>query len=379
MSKRIENINREIIEWAIIRYGKSLDEFYSNNPSVESWVRDEKNPTIKQLEEFTHKVHVPFGYMFLSNPPVEKIPMPFFRSAQRASTDKVSLNVYHTIQIIQNRQEWLTDYLKELDFPVLDFVGKYTVNNNYKTIVNDIRETLQIEPNWASRLQSRDSALNYLTEKIEEIGIIVTFNGIVGANTHRPIDVEECRGFTLVNKQVPFMFINAADAKAAQLFTLMHELAHIWLGESAGFDNQGLLPANNPIEILCDKIAAELLVPEDSFQEEWRISQNFKDLSNFFKVSQIVIARRALDKNFISRNTFFDFYENYMIDYKKKKVGQKDGGNYYATTRKRVSVRFAGFVDSAVKDDKLLYRDAYRLTGLKGDTYDKFMTEYLYQ
>jgi Zn-dependent peptidase ImmA (M78 family) len=322
---------------------------------------------------------VPFGYMFLSNPPVEKIPIPFFRSAQKASTDKVSLNVYHTIQIIQNRQEWLTDYLKELDFPVLDFVGKYTVNSNYKTIVNDIRETLQIEPNWASRLQSRDIALNYLTEKIEETGIIVTFNGIVGANTHRPIDVEECRGFTLVNKQVPFMFINAADAKAAQLFTFMHELAHIWLGESAGFDNKDLLPANNPIEILCDKIAAELLVPEDSFQEEWRISQNFKDLSNFFKVSQIVIARRALDKNFISRNTFFDFYENYMIDYKKKKVGQKDGGNYYATTRKRVSVRFAGFVDSAVKDDKLLYRDAYRLTGLKGDTYDKFMTEYLYQ
>ncbi len=379
MSIRVENINREIIEWAIIRYGKSLEEFYNNNPRVESWVRGEKNPTIKQLEEFTHKVHVPFGYMFLSNPPVEKIPIPFFRSAQKASTDKVSLNVYHTIQIIQNRQEWLTDYLKELDFPVLDFVGKYTVNSNYKTIVNDIRETLQIEPNWASRLQSRDIALNYLTEKIEETGIIVTFNGIVGANTHRPIDVEECRGFTLVNKQVPFMFINAADAKAAQLFTFMHELAHIWLGESAGFDNKDLLPANNPIEILCDKIAAELLVPEDSFQEEWRISQNFKDLSNFFKVSQIVIARRALDKNFISRNTFFDFYENYMIDYKKKKVGQKDGGNYYATTRKRVSVRFAGFVDSAVKDDKLLYRDAYRLTGLKGDTYDKFMTEYLYQ
>jgi len=379
VSIRVENINREIIEWAIIRYGKSLEEFYNNNPRVESWVRGEKNPTIKQLEEFTHKVHVPFGYMFLSNPPVEKIPIPFFRSAQKASTDKVSLNVYHTIQIIQNRQEWLTDYLKELDFPVLDFVGKYTVNSNYKTIVNDIRETLQIEPNWASRLQSRDIALNYLTEKIEETGIIVTFNGIVGANTHRPIDVEECRGFTLVNKQVPFMFINAADAKAAQLFTFMHELAHIWLGESAGFDNKDLLPANNPIEILCDKIAAELLVPEDSFQEEWRISQNFKDLSNFFKVSQIVIARRALDKNFISRNTFFDFYENYMIDYKKKKVGQKDGGNYYATTRKRVSVRFAGFVDSAVKDDKLLYRDAYRLTGLKGDTYDKFMTEYLYQ
>ena len=105
MSKRIKNINRDVIEWAIIRNGNSLEEFYAHNPDVESWTKGEKYPTLKQLENFTHKVHVPFGYMFLDNPPVETIPLPFFRTGQKAQTEKVSLNVFHAIQLIKDRQE----------------------------------------------------------------------------------------------------------------------------------------------------------------------------------------------------------------------------------------------------------------------------------
>ena len=120
MSTRVENINKEIIEWAIIRNGNSLEEFYAQNPNVESWIKGEKNPTVKQLENFTHKVHVPFGYMFLPKPPNETIPLPFFRTGKK-NTNKVSLNVFHTIQIIQDRQNWLTEYLEELNFTDLDF------------------------------------------------------------------------------------------------------------------------------------------------------------------------------------------------------------------------------------------------------------------
>ena len=65
VSTRVENINKEIIEWAIIRNGNSLKDFYSENTNVEKWIKGEKFPTVKQLEDFTHKVHVPFGYMFL--------------------------------------------------------------------------------------------------------------------------------------------------------------------------------------------------------------------------------------------------------------------------------------------------------------------------
>jgi Zn-dependent peptidase ImmA (M78 family) len=378
MSTRVENINKNIIEWAIVRNGNSIEEFYEQNPNVESWVKEDKNPTVKQLEDFTHKVHVPFGYMFLENPPIENIPLPFFRTGSVNETNKVSLNVFHTIQNILDRQNWLTEYLNELDFPNLNFIGKYNIDNNYKVIVNDIRNILKLELDWASKHNSWEQALDFLTNQIEEAGIIVTFNGIVGTNTRRVIDVNECRGFVLVNSKAPFLFINSADAKAAQMFTLIHELAHVWLGESAGFDNQNLIPANNPVEILCDKVAAEFLVPEIIFMNKWELIQDFRILSRIFKVSQIVIARRALDLNLITKNNFLEFYNQYMADFKFKKSNQGSGGNFYATARKRVSLRFASFVNNAVKENKLLYRDAYKLTNLKGETYNKFVTEYLY-
>lgn len=378
MSTRIENINKEIIEWAIIRNGNSLEDFYEQNSNVESWIKGEKKPTVKQLESFTHKVHVPFGYMFLTHPPEENIPLPFFRTIHNNDGNKVSLNVYHTIQIIQDRQNWLTEHLDELAFSKLDFVGKFNITNDYKTIVNDIRNVLQLELDWANKHNNWELALDFLSSKIEEAGIIVTFNGIVGTNTHRVIDINECRGFVLVNNKAPFMFINSADAKAAQMFTLIHELAHVWLGESAGFDNQNLLPAEDPLEILCDKVAAEFLVPEIQLLKKWETTQNFTYLSRIFKVSPIVIGRRALDLNLISKNHFLAFYNHYMNDFRLKKENQNSGGNFYATAKKRVSLRFASFVNNAVKDNKLLYRDAYKLTNMKGDTYNKFITEYLY-
>ena len=377
MSTRVENINKELIEWAIIRNGNSLEDFYAQNPMVESWIKGEKFPTVKQLENFTHKVHVPFGYMFLPQPPNETIPLSFFRTGKN-STNKVSLNVFHTVQIIQDRQNWLTEYLKELNFPELEFVGKFNIKDNYIDIVNDIRNMLKLELDWASKHNKWEEALDYLTLKIEEAGIIVTYNGIVGNNTHRVIDVNECRGFVLVNKKAPFLFINSADAKAAQMFTIIHELAHVWLGKSAGFDNANLLPADDPLEILCDKVAAELLVPEIYFLKKWETTQDFKYLSRIFKVSPIVIGRRALDLNLINLKYFMDFYNNYMSYFKTNKDKQSSGGDFYATTKKRISLRFAAFVNNAVKENKLLYRDAYRLTSMKGETYNKFINEYLY-
>lgn len=377
MATRIETINSNILNWAITRAGNDLEEFYMENSDVLDWINGDKNPTLKQLEKFTHKVHVPFGYMFMNEPPKEEVPIPFFRTGS-APRDNISLNVYQTIQIIQDRQNWLTNYLQENEYSDLNFVGKYNNSSDYKEIANDIRKTLNLSVNWASKLGTWEQALEYLTLQIEEIGVIVNFNGIVGNNTRRKILVDECRGFVLVNNKAPFLFINSGDARAAQMFTLIHEIAHIWLGESAGFDNKQMLPANNPTEILCDKIAAEFLIPEIFFKEKWNTSQNIKYLSSVFKVSPIVIARRALDLGLMSKPSFFEFYNTYMSEFKKKKENQGSGGNFYATAKKRISLRFVGYVNNAVNDNNLLYRDAYKLTSLKGNTYEKFINEYLY-
>lgn len=378
MVNRIENINSNLIEWAITRAGFSLKDFFVKNPKVQEWITGNKHPTIKQLEDFTHKVHVPFGYLFLNEPPQEELNIPFFRTG-RGEVNKVSLNVYHTIQMLQERQAWLTEYLIDSGYDNLQFVGSFDKRGNYKEIVDDIRETLHLQEGWASEFKTWEDTLDHLTKKIEEIGVIVTFNGVVGNNTRRKIAVEECRGFVLVNEKAPFLFINSADAKAAQMFTLIHELAHIWIGKSAGFDNDDMLPANDPVEMLCDKIAAEFLAPEALFRELWKDTNNYKTISRRLKVSPIVVARRALDLALINKVEFFEFYNSYIQAFRRKKENQSPGGNFYATAKKRVSLRFVNYVNNAVKEDHLLYRDAYRLTNLKGNTYEKFVNEYLYQ
>ena len=368
-------IKPALIEWAIRRAGYPVQTFVEEHPNVGKWISGEKIPTVNQLEVFSKLVHVPFGYLFLPQPPQEQLPIPYFRTGQHRGGP--SLNVFDMVLILQQRQQWLTEYLSENGTDPLSFVGKFKIRNGYRVIVADIRKKLGLEEDWATHCENSDKALDYLTHKIEDAGIIVNFSSIVANNTHRAIPVDECRGFVLVNDFAPFMFVNSGDAKGAQLFTIVHELAHVWLGVSAGFDNTKMLPANDPTEILCDQVAAEFLVPETLFTSFWSRTQDFSTIAKHFKVSQIVVARRALDLNFITRSAFFSFYNLYMADFHAKKEKQGGGGDFYLTQRKRLSLRFAAFVNQAVKENRLLYRDAYKITGLKGSTYDQFITKHL--
>jgi Zn-dependent peptidase ImmA (M78 family) len=375
--KTVIDINPNMLTWAIARAGYELQDFIEKYPLVINWLEGIKKPTVKQLEKFSNWVHIPFGYLFLSEPPKEDIPFPFFRTGKN-QVDKVSLNVFDTIQILQRRQDWLTDYLIENEMDKISFVGKFNEKTDYKIIVNDIRLTLGLTEEWASNFQTFEETLIFISKRIEEIGVIINFNGVVENNNYRPILVDECRGFVIVNDFAPFMFINAADAKAAQLFTIIHELAHIWLGKSAGFDNHNLLPAEDPIEKLCDMVAAEFLVPKDSILRLWNEKPSIDFAKRYFKVSPIVIARRLLDLKLIDKKHFFEFYNEYMKAIQFKKDNQTGGGDFYATSRKRISVSFATYVNQAVKQNKLLYRDAYKITGLKGDTFQTFVNQHLH-
>lgn len=369
------NINANMLIWAIARAGYDREEFVAKAPNVQLWIKGEKKPTVKQLETFSKKVHLPFGYLFLPNPPEEKLPIPFFRTNNPQPTG-VSVNVYDTILLMQQRQDWLKEYLKDNDFKPISFIGKFRNQPNVAAIVHDIRNTLGLHENWASQCAAWTDALEKLTRKIEEAGIISVFNGVVENNTRRPINVDECRGFVLADDYAPFMFINNSDGKAAQMFTIVHELAHLWSGHSAGFDFRKLRPADDPTEILCDKVAAEFLVPQNAFNEVWQRRASIKYCSRFFKASEIVIARRALDTGKISLQDFYNFYDEYAKREFIKKEKQAGGGDFYAAARKRLNMTFASHVNRAVKTGKLLYRDAYRLTGLKGDAYQTFFAQH---
>lgn len=369
------NIKPNLIEWAISRAGYEKPEFFEKFPRAESWLDEDKSPTLPQLRDFARKAHVPFGYLFLQEPPAETLPIPFFRTIG-GETDRIDVNLRDTILNIQQRQDWIREYLIEQGEEGLEFIGKFNPQNRLEDVVIDIKATLGLKKDWASHLPNWQKALDHLAEKVDESGIFIIFNSVVDNNTHRPIRVEECRGFVLCDEYAPFMFINSADSKSAQMFTIVHELAHLWIGESAGFDFRQLQPFQNQVETFCDAVAAEFLVPEEDFNFQWQITQDFEELAKFFKVSQIVIGRRALDTGKINLETFFEFYNDHVAKFKQRKEERGSGGNFYATLRKRLNPRFFETVHRAVREKKLLHKHAYELTGLKGGTYQNAVKEY---
>lgn len=367
-------VHTEMLTWAITRAGYRVQEFVEHHPRVQQWMEGEKRPSLPQLRDFAKKVNVPFGYLLLEKPPEETLPLPFFRSVN-GGKPKINLNVRDAILTLQRRQDWIREYLAEHGNTPLNFVGRFADNRGMEIVVQDIRNTLGLSDMWASAFRNRDEALDHLKKQIEAVGIFTVFNSVVDNNTRRSIPVDDCRGFVLVDQHAPFMFVNSADSKAAQMFTLVHELAHIWVGESAGFDFRQLQPAEDKLEKFCDQVAAEFLVPENVFNKLWSEQPDFSHISRKLKVSQLVIARRALDLKKIDRNSFFEFYEDFYQQFKKKKEKQSDGGNFYATLKNRLNTRFFYTVHRAVKENKLLHREAYQLTGLKGKTFENAVHE----
>ncbi len=160
-----------MLEWAITRAGYSLARYREDHEDVAAWIDGEKKPTLKQLEEFANKLHVPFGFLFLTTPPVEQSPIPFFRG--EANNGHLDLNTYDTVLTLQRRQEWLANYLTDNDFEQMAFVGSLHGCTSVNRIENTVRHLLGIEKTWAFPLRGSEQAVNTITEILEELGVIV--------------------------------------------------------------------------------------------------------------------------------------------------------------------------------------------------------------
>lgn len=368
-------VNTEILKWATNRSGKT-DTIFLKFPNLPKWLNNESQPTLKQLESFAKATSTPLGYFFLSTPPVIKLPIPFYRTIDDQHLSNPSVDLIDTVQAMERRQAWMSEYYIDQDYDPLQFVGSRHIDDNPIKIAKEIREKLGLQSGWASQFHAWEDALRMLFYKVDDLGINLVVNGIVGNNTHRKLDTNEFRGFVLVDKYAPLIFINGADGKAAQMFTLAHELAHVWFGVSAAFDLIQLQPANIDVEKACNTVAAEFLVPETELREIWPEAKNLVDrfqvLARNFKVSEIVTARRCLDLSLIVREEFFEFYKSYM-DRVEEKRGGRSGGNFYASQNFRIGRRFGESVARAIAEGKLQYNEGYRLTGISGNTFSEFV------
>lgn len=370
-------VSRDVLRWAVDRSGLPASALRRKFPKIQEWESGASQPTLHQLESLAKATLTPLGFFFLPVPPEERLPIPHFRTLDGGMPSRPSPELLHTVQMMQQRQAWMREFLIEQGQDRLPFVGSSRLNESPYVVADRIRRTLGFETGWAAEHSTWTEALRALRDAMEAIGILVVVNGIAGNNTHRKLDPKEFRGFVLVDEYAPLVFVNGADAKAAQMFTLAHELAHVWFGSSAAFDLRELRPADDPTEQACNLVAAECLVPERELRDVWpsagRDPEPFQWLARHFKVSVLVAARRVLDLTLIRRAEFLDFYEAYQEDERRTATQRSEGGDFYATQNGRVGRRFARAVAQAVKEGQLLYSEAYRLTGLYGRAFDRYV------
>jgi Zn-dependent peptidase ImmA (M78 family) len=373
-------INNEMLRWATERSGLSFDILEKDFPKLEGWLRGEIQPTVNQVEKLAKKTRTAFGYFFLQNKPEETLPVPNFRTLGDKPLYTPSPELLDTVHSMQRRQNWMRDYLIDEKEKPLRFVGSINISTDIKEVVKYIKQTLKLSEEWTAESEGWKDSIRILREAVDNIGILLVKNGVVGNNNYRKLNVEEFRGFVLIDEYAPLIFVNGSDYEGAQMFTIAHELAHVWLGRGAIFNLRSLVPFEDSIEKYCNQIAAEFLVPEKRFRELWIVNENIEDqikiLSRKFKVSTLVIARRALDLKFVNENRYFEYYRNYKdeleIILREKKKKKKSGGDFYNNQNVRIGKRFAHAIFIAVKEGKIPYRDAYKLTGLYGTTFQEY-------
>ena len=359
-----------VLHWALERGNHSVDGLRSEFPDLETWGRKQQ-PTLAELEKFANEVSVPIGYLFLSKPPVEKLPIADFRRVRNDSNMRPSANLLSTIYACQRRQNWYREYQLSSGETPLDFVGSAKLSSSAVRIAAAMREKLGFDVEERGKIiKSKEEVLSTFIRCTSTAGVLVMVSGVVGNNTRRKLDPQEFRGFALSDPISPLVFINGADAKAAQMFTLAHELAHLWLGKTALSDvniaNFGDR-SEHKAELWCNEVAAEFLVPSVHLTERCK-SQAVNDkeiryLTNYFKVSKLVILRRLYDIGKMSSSKFKSEYKKELAIQKINKSAS--GGNFYATFNNRMNSNFVRALITSTLEGKTLYRECFRLLEIK--------------
>ncbi len=313
MSHPQAHINPAVLRWARGRMGMDIGAAATaagvKPEQLARWETGDDLPTFRQAQNMAQALHAPFGFFFLPQAPEDEPLLPDLRTVGGRPVGTPSVNLLDTVKQALQRQAWYVEYQQEQGLAALPFVGKFRLDASPLAVAADIRAVLGVELEHGQR--KWDDYQRDLVQGAEQAGVLVMRSGMVGNNTHRKLDVSEFRGFAISHAVAPVVFINSADAPTARLFTLMHELAHIWFG-SSGISNGDTANARQE-EIACNAVAGEFLAPAVVFRRLWTggekdLPVRFAALAQRFHVSQLVIARRALDLGLMDRESYNNFY-----------------------------------------------------------------------
>lgn len=364
-SPRVD-IRPELLSWAIER--ASMDP--AKLAESFKWLRAaHPQPTLVQLEKFANKVHVPYGYLFASEPPEEPLPIADLRTKRDDMRPRPSPELLEVIYANQARQDWYRELLLDEGAEPLSYIASLSIELPPVKAAAAMRAQLSLQPRKASE------AFSELRRAAESIGVLVMVTS--GLSSTRKLDVGEFRGFALADPLAPLVFINGADAKAAQLFTLAHELAHLWLGASGLSSLSTRAPEHQRVERWCNEVAAEFLVPARVLADKLpkgdvKLGQ-VRALAERFSVSSVVMLRRLYSLKVIPDVQFWSYYRAEEERWNKK----SGGGDYYKTKMSWISPAFGKAVAAAAWEGSESIRDAMELLDVtKVETFKRLSRRY---
>lgn len=384
-STELAYVTPEVVSWAINRSGLSYAKIGTSlnvsQDQVKAWEHGEVHPSFVKAIHLAELLRVPFGFFFLDSPPAVEVPLPDFRTRLSTELREPSVDFLELLYSVLAKQEWYREYAEDHGAERLPFVSSFTINDKPSQVASDIKRALGIDHTLREEAGSLDDYLALLTASAESVGILVMRSGVVGNDTTRRLSVNEFQGFTITDDIAPLIFVNSRDFRAAQIFTLAHELAHIWIGRSGiskpdetDVAEKGSKVEEGRIELFCNAVAAEVLVPKSEFLRAWAEHSHqtpLKALARQFRVSTLVVLRRAYEFDVISRTQFFALLKQEQHNQTPKKTTK--GGDYYRTLRSRHSPRFIEALLGDVRQGGTVYREAARLVDMKVPTLVNFI------
>ena len=372
-------VTPRLLTWARQRRGIDLSDLASTlnvkPEAISAWESGERRPTFRQAQRFARSLYVPFGYLYLSEPPVEELPIADFRTIPGKSPISPSPDLLDLLNDIIGKQQWFREFRESEGIEELPFIGRFTIADSVESVAADIRDVINVD-------DARQQASNWegfmwaLTLNAEKLGIMVMRSGIVGSNTRRTLDVKEFRGLSISDHIAPLIFINGRDFKGAQLFTLAHEMAHIWTGEGGISNPDYSLESeyhDNTLERFCNRVAAEVLVPSDDFKSQWSsdspsLDSNLRRLGRYYKVSSMVILRQALDNGLVTEFEYRDSYRHMVAQARQASQAREPGGNFHDTLVVRNGTDFTKAIIVSASDGILMSSEAADMLGVKVKT-----------
>lgn len=360
-------VSPRMLRWARERSGVDWADLVVRFPRLPEWEREERQPTLKQLEGYARATFTPIGYLFLPEPIPEPVPIPDFRTMGDRAVGRPTPNLLDTIYLCQQRQGWYREHAREQGFRPHPFVGSLNLETPIEEAANLIRSWLHFDLEARRECRTWEEALRQFVAQTDDAGVMVMCSGVVGSNNRRGLDPAEFRGFALVDDLAPLVFVNGADTKAAQMFTLAHELAHLWIGQTALSNASAPEARGNAVEQWCNRVAAELLVPMAALEAALArlddVDTAMRQLPRQFKVSTLVILRRLFDARRIAPD---EYWWRYHVELERLMALQRasEGGNFYLSQAARVSKRFARALVTSTLEGHTLYRDAMRMIGV---------------